>query len=274
MSETPPELPDSCWPIDTACVSAEWDAWLTTPDPTANPPVVGVPKYTAAEKARATALAGQTMRMLTGYRVGGCPVTVRPCAGQPCGCRPTVARCDHLGGREVRLGAQVGTVVAVVIGGATLDPSAYRLDSGGRLVRMDGDVWPARQDLAAPLGDADTWSVTYYPGAAVDGLGAAAAGRLALEYVKACSGGDCKLPSTVTQVVRNGVTITRAPGAFPDGKTGIKEVDAWIARWNPHQLSAPSMAYSPDLPVHRSVQDSSWSGLPPMPGDNLDGGTP
>lgn len=272
MSVTTPELPDSCWPVDTSCVAGEWDAWATTPNPGASPPVVGVPKYSDEAKARAVALAGQTLRMLTGYRVGGCPVTVRPDTA-PCGCLPTTAgRCDHLGGREVRLGAQVGAVVEVLIGGATLSPTAYRLDTGGRLVRTDGDPWPTYQNLAAPLTEPDTWSVTYYPGAAVDGLGAAAAGRLALEFVKACSGDSCNLPTAVTQVVRNGVTITRAPGAFPEGKTGIREVDAYLDRWNPHQLKAPSLVFSPDLPVHRSVLDhATGSGVPP---GGLDGGTP
>lgn len=73
-----PELPDFCWPVDTACVP-DWDAWEVEPDPEADPPVEGVPVYTDAEKGRAVSLAGQTLRALTGYRVGGCPVTVRPC---------------------------------------------------------------------------------------------------------------------------------------------------------------------------------------------------
>jgi hypothetical protein len=52
----------------------------------------------------------------------------------------------------------------------------------------------------------------------------------------------------VTQVVRNGVTVTLAPGSFPNGKTGVREVDAYLERWNPSGRRGPPMTvWSPDL---------------------------
>ena len=60
MTTTPPES-GCAWPVDPACLGDAWD----TLDPTV--------------QERATLLAGETLRRLTGYRVGGCPVTVRPC---------------------------------------------------------------------------------------------------------------------------------------------------------------------------------------------------
>jgi hypothetical protein len=55
-------MPDDCaWPIDPACLTDEWAAL----DPSV--------------QQRAQALAVQSLRQLTGYRVGGCPITVRPC---------------------------------------------------------------------------------------------------------------------------------------------------------------------------------------------------
>ena len=263
-----PGLPDACWPVDTSCISG----WDDTYDPE-NPDGGG---YSDTAKASALALAGQTMRLLTGYRVGGCPVTVRPCTkrhrestwrgqGGP-GWRPVQLDgrwlnigCGHAGGcgcvgaREVRLPAPAGEVVAVVLEGVTLDPSAYRLDTGGRLVRIDGDTWPLTNDLAALDGAPGTWSITYTPGFPVDLLGAQAAGVLAGEYVRACSGGACDLPKgVVTQVQRNGVTVTLTPGAFPGGRTGIQSVDAYLHRWNPHSITVPPMVWSPDLDHNRA----------------------
>lgn len=277
MSETPPEdlppLPDSCWPVDVSCVPW-WNDWDTAPDPDADPPVVGVPTYSEADKARAIALAGQSMRLLTGFRVGGCPITVRPAAK---GCTERTWRtypvsggsapwtpvslgghwinmvCGHdsgcgcVGARQVRLYGTAGAVTQVKVDGVTLDPAAYRLDPGNLLVRLDGDSWPLCQDLVKADTEPGTWSVTYTPGAAVDGLGAWAAGRLAGEFVKACSGGACDLPVTATQIQRDGVTLTLGVGAFPGGRTGIREVDAYLERWNPGRLTTPSTVYSPDV---------------------------
>lgn len=276
-----PDLPEFCWPVDTSCVP-DWDAWEVTPNPSADPPVVGVPKYTADAKARAISLAGQSMRLLTGFRIGGCPITVRPCS-QGCGeqtWRTYPVRgasgstpwypvslggqwlnigCGHTGGcacstlHEVTLYGQVGAVTTVRVDGAVLDPTAYRVD-GARLVRTDGEPWPLCQNLDAPDTEPETWSVTYTPGAPVDGLGAWAAGVLAGEYVQACTpGGQCRLPSTVIQTVRLGVTQTFAPGAFPDGKTGIREVDSYLEAVNPNGLQGPPMVWSPDLARPRTT---------------------
>ena len=277
-----PDLPDFCWPVDTTCVS-DWDAWEVEPDPESEDPVeqAGVPLYTDAQKDRAMSLAGQALRLLTAFRVGGCPVTVRPAmrrcrvstwqtypvagAGstpwQPVslggqwlniGCGHDSA-CGCLGLREVRLYGTASQVVEVKVDGTVLDPGAYRLDPGGRLVRLDGEDWPLCQDLAAPDTEEGTWSVTYTPGAVVDGLGAYAAGVLAGEFVKACAGGECSLPTNVTQIARNGVTMTLGLGVFPDGKTGIREVDLYVERWNPYGHKSPPLVWSPDLARPRRV---------------------
>lgn len=280
MSEMLPELPDFCWPVDTSCVG-DWDAWEVEPDPGADPPVAGVPLYSAEDKARAVALAGQTLRLLTGFRVGGCPVTVRPCQA---GYREQTWRtypvtgagstpwypvslggtwlnigCGHVGGcgctglREVRLYGPATRITEVKVDGVVLPPTDYRLDRGGRLVRLGGESWPLTQDLSLPDTEPGTWSVTYTAGAEVDGLGAYVAGILAGEYVRACTDGECRLPTGVQTIARQGVTMTLGTGAFPDGRTGIREVDAYIERWNPNRLRGPSQVYSPDLHRPRRV---------------------
>jgi hypothetical protein len=247
-----PDMPDSCWPVDHGCCD-DFDT------------------YPLSVQERADALASQTMRMLTGYSVGGCPVLLRPCTStcastsvgwyynggtfyphidalgrwvNACGCSYNCA-CSALS--VIELGGIVGRVVQVKQDGVVVPTSAYRVDNGNRLVRLDGEVWPACQDMAAPDTAVGTLSVSVQRGALVDGLGAYAAGLLACEYAKACSGKKCRLPSGVTNVTRQGVTMEIASTAFPGGLTGIREVDIVIKRYNPHGLTRPSAVWSPDI---------------------------
>jgi hypothetical protein len=273
---TTPPLPDFCWPVDTSLCAQDYDAQVGTGEN-------AVPLYSDDVKAYAEAMAGQTLRVLTGFRVGGCPITVRPCRA---GCSPATYRTypaygagastawfpvqyggewlnigcgSHLGAcgctrvHEIRLHTVVGAVTEVKVDGVELDPSAYRLD-GDALVRVDGDSWPLCQNIEAADTEPGTWSVTYTPGEAVDGLGAQAAGLLALEFAKACTGnGNCALPPGVQTVARGGVTMTIAAGIFPGGITGIRMVDAYVMRWNPNHLSGRPVVWSPDVPRPRRV---------------------
>lgn len=293
MTETPDDgflYPSQCWPIDLRgcgpAAPAEWAEAL---------PHV---------RARAELLATSTLRMLTGYRVGGCPVTVRPCrtpqrlprplpvvAGSPrttggvpwapylvdgsfvnigCGC---AGSCGCSARWQVRL-PDATRVDEVLVDGAVLSPDAYRLDPGGLLVRTDGMPWPDQQHVELPDTEPGTWSVTYLPASPVDAAGAHAAGVLALEFLKACAGVACALPDTVTQVQRQGVTFTIEPGAFPGGMTGIKDVDAYISRWNPSGVMTPSRSRvtSPDYREPRRVARRVTA--PPVPvWTGVDGGT-
>lgn len=264
MTETLPEYADACWPVDHSCCD-EWD------------------DYDEEVQVRAEALAVGTLRMLTGYRVGGCDITVRPCrrpcvgggtwrvsplpgsngstggftpmsvGGQwinmPCGCNTAECSCGPL--CEVALPGPVGHVTEVLVDGVTIDPTAYRLDNHRLLLRTDGDCWPSCQDMTADIDQPNTFAVTYLNGVHVGALGAFAAGQLACEYAKACSGQKCALPTNVTRVVRHGVALDLSTGVFPSNQTGIREVDAWVRRWNPHGLVAPSLVWSPDTPRAR-----------------------
>lgn len=281
MPDELPDLADYCWPVNAELCGSGWDEYVVEPDPDADPPVEGVPRFSDAQKAYAISMAGQTMRLLTGFRVGGCPITVRPCQ-QGCslptyrtypvagaGSTPwypvqyggdwlNIACGLHLGAcgcttvREVRLASIVGAVTEVKVDGAILDSSAYRLDAGGLLVRTDGEGWPLQQHIEDPDSEPGTWSVTYVPGELVDGQGAAAAGLLALEYAKACvSAGDCQLPSGVQTISRGGVTMTLSADVFPGGRTGIQAVDAYLERWNPNGLRSRPLVWSPDRPAPR-----------------------
>jgi hypothetical protein len=100
--------------------------------------------------------------------------------------------------------------------------------------------------MAASPDQPDTFAVSYLRAVPVDALGAYAAGALAAEYAKLCSGQQCRLPLGVTQVIRQGVSYTINPGSFPDGMTGLREVDAWLTVINPNKLKQPTGVWFPD----------------------------
>lgn len=257
MSQTVPEYSDCPWPVDPACLGTDW----TDLDP--------------ALQDRAVALASSTLRRLTGYRVGGCPLTVRPCrrsctdvtvmpgyfsvlgsytphlsvAGvwvNSCGCNYDCS-CDDL--CQVVLPGPVGGITSVKVDGSVIDPADYRVYGTRVLWTGPGDCpWSTCQDLTLDDDQPGTFSITYLNSYAVDGLGAYAAGTLAYEYAQACTGGKCRLPSNVTLITRQGVSYEIASGSFPDGYTGIREVDAYIAMWRPPDSpSRPPTVWSPSL---------------------------
>jgi len=259
-----------CYPdsTDWACADQEWLAEL-------DPDV----------KVRAEMLAWSTLVSLSGYQFSICPITVRPCSAgcapqgtylaspvgmagsyagltrpsrsgfQPhvaangqwvnsCGCaRRDDCSCTALS--EVILPGPVGAVTEVLLDGAVLDPSAYRVDNGNRLVRLDGGVWPACQDMAASDG-VGTFFVTYYLGIAPNALLDYAAGVLAQEYALACLGSECRLPSNVTAITRQGVSYQMNADPFGSGFTGIEEVDAVVRIYNPNGLKSGPVITSPD----------------------------
>jgi hypothetical protein len=252
---------DLCWPVN-------WDVC----------PGDVLSQITPDQQAVAEAMAVQTLRVLTGYRVGGCPVTVRPCsircrtsswmiapvgmanwAGayggwgfspyigpggawlNACGCRNDDCSCTEV--HEVLLPGHVGNIVSVVIDDEILPTTSYRVDNGNRLVRTDGEDWPTCQDMNAESGPG-TFFVTYLNGNPVDNVGSYIAGLVAAEYAKACLDIACALPSNVTSVTRQGISMQLDPDAFANG-TGMRLVDEYVRIWNPYNVP-PSGIYSPD----------------------------
>jgi hypothetical protein len=154
--------------------------------------------------------------------------------------------CKHVS--QVRLPSPVDSVTAVKVDGVTLGPSAYRLDNNRLLVRTDGTRWPRCNDLNLADTEVGTWSVTAKYGEDVPDSGRLAMGELACEVAKAASGVDCRLPPAVTQIVRQGVTIS-----VPDfgqyllhGKTGLYLVDMFLASENPKALRQRARVYDVD----------------------------
>lgn len=224
---------------------------------------------------KAEAFAWYTLASLTAYRIGVCPTTVRPCAARcapagswtvapvsigrfspyvsggqwfnACSCASSDCSCSALS--EVLLPGPVGSILSVYVDGEQLPRSAYRVDSGDRLVRLDGGQWPACQDMT--LSAEEGFSVTYYQGAAPNLMTRAAAGRLAAEFLASCEGGACALPDNVTRATRGGESYEFEPLDFPEGKTGIREVDAVIRIYNPYGLRSAPTVVSPDVQNQR-----------------------
>ena len=258
------------WSLNTSCCT-DWDT------------------YDAAVQDAATTWATEILDALTGRRFSQCPVTVRPC-GPRCqgwggyatwpvnspaayGAAGTwitpyidglgVWRNCHCSGgcscsasHEVPLPTPVAEVTEVMIDGVILDSSAYRVDNNRILVRIDGDPWPECQDMDLANDAVGAFAVTYSPGEPLPAAGEIAAGELACEFAKACSGsGECQLPGQLASLSRQGVDVEMVdPTSFlENGLTGLANVDLWIRSVNPVRLAQRSRVYSSDVRRGRFV---------------------
>ena len=253
------------WPVAWSC-----DASVST----ASPEVTGM----------AVGMATRILWALSGRQYGACPVVLRPCrescfdrwpsahpltypwsswGGTPsnwdasywfsAGCGTCTGSCDCGEVPQVELPARTSSVSQVLVDGAVLDPSAYRLDNHRILVRTDGYRWPRCNNLRLADTQSGTWSVTANVGVDVPDSAAMPMGELACQILRARAGEECRLPMQVQSLVRQGVTVT-----FPDinaamesGRTGLYLTDLWLAAVNPNRLPARSRTYRVDGPKPR-----------------------
>jgi hypothetical protein len=243
------------WPVDDNCLPAL--------------PAEDDPAYPGALAARQAAidLAVQVLWALSGRQYGQCETLIRPCPTPPCGggirpgsawdqtvapfvptyefgrwvnysCSCSTGQCNAAGPRTIHLPGPVGPIVSVTIGDVIQDPSEYVLE-GDVLYRRYGN-WPG-QDFNRPLGEDGTWSVTYLKGHPVPAGVGSFVGQLAKEFMAACSGDQCRLPRNVVATTSRGVTRQYDPAElYANGKTGLSEIDIWLAAVNPnHLMCAP-----------------------------------
>lgn len=189
----------------------------------------------------------KTQRIFTGV----CEDEWRPTG---CGCRNRyVCLCSHYS--EIELRFQPALAVSEVrIDGAILAASAYTLGDPneprfeGRLFRLDGLPWPTVQDIALPVTQEDTWQISYTWGTPPPAGGDHMVEILACEYVKAWSGGKCRLSGTVSQITRENVTqiMRDRLAAIEAGRLGIDEIDQWIAAINPSGADRTPRVLTPE----------------------------
>lgn len=220
--------------------------------------------------------ASETLYILSDSQFPGeCEVTIRPCSSRAsyswqqhdylsfagnnvttwgsCSCRDSDScSCPPLS--EIRLPHDNVTEVSEVkVDGAVLASSLYRLDPPNLLVSLD-EPWGCCQDMSLADTEEDTWSITYTHGLAPPTLGVTAAAILACEFYMACDPeafeGQCRLPSNVVTIARQGVTISKLVGelfvARPGQQVrfGIPEIDLFLAVFG----NAGSIIVSPDDP--------------------------
>jgi hypothetical protein len=233
--------------------------------------------YTNTIRDRATAWATQILWALTGRQFGGCEITVRPCGANchyyggwmsypvvadgvgtvwspfirdgawfNCGC---VGACDCRARCRVWLPGPVSYVTEVVVDGVVIDPTRYRVDNREYLVGLGDQCWPDCQNMSLESPEVGTFQVSYVRGKPLPLAGQIAAGIMACEFAKACTGGSCSLPQNLSTLARQGVEVTMVnpTDVLDAGLTGIAEVDLWIRSVNPDRKTHRPRVYSPDL---------------------------
>lgn len=253
--------------VDPECCS-EWD------------------QLSASARERAIRFATQVIWALSGRQFQICTACVRPCktfclccgpewkppgwwgymGGSPyagifggggmCGCMCSGGCCKA--SCAVRLDpAPVANIIAVKIDGQIVPADTYQVIDGNLLVRSaDAGCWPKCNDLSLPDTAQGTWSVYYSHGTKQDLVALDMAAILACEAAKLCSGQKCRLSGRITQVNRDGVSITLDPTKFlKAGITSIPEIDQWLYSVNPYGLAAPSTVWSPD---YQPLKQVTW----------------
>lgn len=177
-----------------------------------------------------------------------------------CGEGPGCLNCDP--DCQVYLPGPVYSVTSVQVDGAALPITGadgtynYFVLDQQWLVRADTEsCWPECSNQSLPPGHPDAFEVTYQRGLAVPTPLANAVGALACEYAKACVGAPCRLPTRVSSVSRQGVSVNMVAieDVLKNGLTGLWEVDMLIMQYNPNGLKGRTRFYSPDMPEGRRV---------------------
>lgn len=153
-----------------------------------------------------------------------------------CGCTPLHA---------LDLGLRPLLDATVTIDGAAF--ADWRIDDEREIVRLDGAPWPTCQDLAA----ADGLIIEATYGIAPPPAGVRAAKVLATEiYLSRTDPDACRLPKRTQSISRQGISMTMLdPMEFLDGgRTGLYDVDLFLAAHNPHRATRRPAVLSPDQP--------------------------
>lgn len=212
----------------------------------------------AADLEEKIQIASDVLYELSGRQFPGeCTETIRPCVRTHCRSSADPRGCGCSGLRQVRLrGLPVTEVTEVKVDGDVIPSNEYRVDDHAYLVRLPdpGGVrrgWPCCQAIDLADSERGTFSVTYKFGQPVPPAGRMAAATLGCELAMACDpeqAPKCRLPKSVTNVTRQGVSISVLnPNDFLEhGRIGIYEIDMFITAYNPGGGRGATV-WSPDL---------------------------
>lgn len=157
-------------------------------------------------------------------------------------------------------GYPVQAISQIKIDGAVLAASEYELRDNRYLIRLNDTRWPQSNDLTLADTEVGTWSVTYTYGQAIPSAGVAAAAELACQLYRACQGDStCDLPTGITRIVRQNLTIERnafASWGRQQGiwRTGLPLTDIFLNAYNPSGIKRRPVIMAPGhraFPVNR-----------------------
>lgn len=141
--------------------------------------------------------------------------------------------------------------ISILVDGAALDPSRWEIVDKQIVIRTDGGIFPACQNLKIATTEVGTCQVTYSRGTAVPAAGIQAAITLAAEFAKSLGfvTGECRLPERIKTITRQGVSaIAIDPlDIIRLGGTGIVSVDLWLIAVNPKSLRRRASVHTPGL---------------------------
>ena len=222
----------SCpWPVDAAsCGLADLD-----PDD---------PVFIAS-----VATASSIMTRLSAYTVGLCDAEVRPLNLCP-ECRTWCC-----GGADALyivgpFRTSVWDVTSVRLGSDEYPDTSWRFDRESRMLyRVPPDVWPRRDEKWSEAGEGEAFVVDAQIGTPPDAWALDVCARLTKELYLSCTGGaKCRLPSNVTTVTAQGITVRLRDDEV---NTFIPELGAWMHAVNPHDARLPGAVFSPDITAAR-----------------------
>lgn len=250
-----------------AGLCASWATVDDLIDPCSPDDVIDEAEFVAALRLSSSVLFNFTRQKWPGV----CTDTFRPCS-QTCrfwgwstsafDLRPYDRSVCGCGGQDKLSlpGYPVTELIRVTVDGVDQALSQFRIDNGNLLVTVravDGDplfMFPGCQRMDLPVTEVGTFEIEYEFGVAPPPEGVRMAAILGCELARACApagssqSSACRLPRRVTSITRQGVSmaILDPLDLFEQGKTGLPEVDLWVAsvlygdRWQPAAVYDPN----------------------------------
>jgi hypothetical protein len=192
--------------------------------------------------------ASSIMTRLSAYTVGTCDVEIRPlnqcreCRSWPCGGADALPL-------KGPFSLPVWDVSRVRLGADEYSTTSWRYDRDSKtLYRVPPDRWPTKDEKWSNAGEGEAFVVDAVIGSPPDAWALDVAARLVKELYLSCTGAKCRLPSNVTTVTSQGITVRLRDDEV---NTFIPELGAWVHAVNPHGARLPGAVFSPDLAAAR-----------------------
>lgn len=171
-----------------------------------------------------------------------------------CGVCPSQrCTCSLRKSRSIVLPGPVEEITAIWLNGVEVSEDDYLLRDGVLFLKeSSGLQFPSCNTPGGDVEEAGSgaWSISYMRGYPVPLGGQLATYRLACELADAVQGRDCALPSRVSSITRQGVSMAILDDFqnLDEGRTGIWEIDSWLSAVN-QKREAPPVVWSPDMPL-------------------------